>query len=294
VLKHRGELGRYLPQRCRRVLVVDDEHTVLTAVSRWLEEAGWSAVCAPSPAKALLAADDDPDLCLAVIDYRLDGQYEGIHLGAELRRKRGLPFILISGYLNTSVIVEAMKAGAVDVIDKPLTPNRFLALIGRSAGNPQTAGPSTSVAESVQDCTAPVLVGQFGSVTSRWARMVLKACGADEDPRTVPFWGRTIAASTSTIEETCRLCDVKAHDSKDLARFLRALAHNRTAMVPLRSYFDVADERTLEGLFERAGMPIDTRLIPLKVFLSGQIFISTGRPCLRELAHLAANSPLFF
>lgn len=100
--------------------------------------------------------------------------------------------------------------------------------------------------------------------------------------------------SEGMIDETCRLCGVSALDSKDLARILRAIARSRQTEGPWSIHLAVADGRTLKGLCGRAGLASHARQVSLREFLANQKLIPTSKPCLRELCHLAANSPLFF
>jgi hypothetical protein len=228
---------------------------------------------------------------VAVVDYRLADSYEGIRLGQALR-SLGLSFLLVSGYLNTAVVVEAMKAGAIDVLEKPLDRETFVGVVGRAfaaaEGEPRTTG-------TCRDCpTDHVESAALTTVTIRWSRMVLGACAATDDPRTVLLWGRFLAVSSATIEETCRMCGVTAHGSRDLARFLRALARTAATGDVLRNHFAVADERTVDRLFAQAALPKTSKAVPIKAFLSHQTFVPTTIGCFRELAHMAANSPFFF
>lgn len=278
---------------CNRIaLVVDDEPHVRETVRLWLERLGWQCLCEASASGALRAVRN-PHVQLAFVDYRLETGDVGVRLGRVLRRRWGLPFVLISGYLNTTIVVEAMKAGALDVIDKPLSVDKVSNAL---AGLPTSERKGSQINAQVNTLTRTeeLLVNEIRPVTSRWARMVLKACCAREDPRTVPLWANGIGTSQGTIDEVCRLCGVRARDSRDLARFLRALALSRSKPAPLSTYLAVADERTVDGLFRRAGVPRSVRSVSLQEFLARQTFIPTSRPCLRELAHLTANSPLFF
>jgi FixJ family two-component response regulator len=270
----------------RRLLLVDDEVSVLTEMRLWLEGAGWTVTCARSADEALNVARTFL-FAAAVLDYRLHSRDEGIRLGRILRRDFGVPFLLISGYLDTSVVVDAMKSGALDVVDKPLTRNRFLAVLEQAISGDRMVDlePRSNQSERVH--------AELAVVTARWARMVLGACDSPDDPRTVPLWGHVIGASAGTIEATCRLCEVKAHDARDLGRVLRALSRSRYGTIPCRCHFNIADDRTLRHLFERAGLRWDATTVPLRTFLLRQQFVEVSRPCLHELAHLAANSQFF-
>lgn len=268
--------------------MVDDEPAVLSAVSVRLAQLGWRSLVVTSASQALRAAKN-PCLDVALVDYRLGDREDGIRLGRIMRRRWGVPFVLFSGYLNTQVVVAAMRSGAVDVIEKPVDEGRLKAALARwrvQSGLP--------VADSGSAEAGRLAVNELHPVTIRWARMILKACQASDDPRTVALWATTIGTSQSTIDEICRLCSVRAQDSRDVARFLRAIALSKSTATPLFTHLAVADERTLKNLFRRAGLPRNAREAQLHEFFKSQIFIPTSKLCLRELAHLAANSPSFF
>jgi CheY-like chemotaxis protein len=271
------------------VLVVDDEAVVLGRIRRWLEQGSMDAFCVQTAVEAMRVASDSR-LDIALVDYRLDATTDGVRLGGSLRRDFGVPFILISGFLDTTVTVQAMRAGALDVVDKPLDPERLLSAVDRALAVHVDNGPSVGNRVAPPAAVSPC---EPRSTALKWARMLLEVCGADGDPRTMPLWGQMINTSPGTIRETCRVCGVRPHDARDLARFLRALSRNRSASVPLRTYFNVADERTLDHLFDRAGIPRDVRTMTLPAFLLAQGFVRTSSPCLQELGHLAANSPFF-
>jgi CheY-like chemotaxis protein len=276
--------------RNRDVLLVDDEPAVLQVLEGWLTASGWLPVSARCSQEAL-ALGRRSNFAIALVDYRLDDGANGIRLGRALLSKFGLPFLLISGYLNTDLVVQAMKAGALDVIDKPLSKERVLALLDSAVGRPRRAPALASPDHQSGSGEQNGLL--IHPAAFRWSGMVLGVCDSDDDPRTISLWARAIASSPSNIEETCRLCGVGTNESKNLARFLRAISLNRGHRDLLSTYFDVHDERTLSRLFDAARLPRDSSSVPLREFFLNQTFIQTSKPCLQEWAHLAGNSSLF-
>ena len=66
-----------------------------------------------------------------VADVRMDG-LSGLELLHELgRRKIQLPVVLISGYADVPMAVAGIKAGAEDLIEKPIDDRRLVAAINR-------------------------------------------------------------------------------------------------------------------------------------------------------------------
>jgi signal transduction histidine kinase/CheY-like chemotaxis protein len=103
------------------VMVVDDEEALVKLATETLTELGCSAVGFTSSAKALEAFLADPAQFDAVItDESMPGM-SGSELIYKMRAlKPTIPVLLISGYLSPAVVERARKAGATEVLKKPL------------------------------------------------------------------------------------------------------------------------------------------------------------------------------
>ncbi len=101
------------------LLLVDDDRHVLESMSDWLRHQGYEVAEAATFRQALAQLDaHQPELLLS--DVRLqDG--DGFDLLAHCRKKYpGVPVILITGYGTVETGVEAIRAGAFDLLTKPL------------------------------------------------------------------------------------------------------------------------------------------------------------------------------
>lgn len=110
------------------VFIVEDDADARDRLSLHLQAAGL-VVKSYETAEAFLA-DHTPELtgCL-IADVRLP-QMDGVRLVEELaRRPNRLPVIVISGYAETPMVVEAMRAGAVDFLNKPVNPQSLLRIL---------------------------------------------------------------------------------------------------------------------------------------------------------------------
>jgi len=108
------------------VYVVDDDKAVRDSL-RWLIESVGLPVEAFDSAKAFLQRCEASEVrgCL-VVDVRLPG-VSGLDLQDRLREKGlYLPTIVITGHGDVPVAVRAMKAGALDFIEKPFSDQTLL------------------------------------------------------------------------------------------------------------------------------------------------------------------------
>jgi FixJ family two-component response regulator len=113
------------------VFVIDDDPQVRRAVGRLLTSAGLRAELFSSAIQFLESTDGDRSGCL-LIDLRLPG-LNGIDLFNLLRTMgKTIPMVFLTGYGDVSTSVQAMKAGAVDFLTKPVDEEELLEAIGRA------------------------------------------------------------------------------------------------------------------------------------------------------------------
>lgn len=107
------------------VFVVDDDEHVRDSL-RWLLESAGLTVETYASAREFLVACDPPRPGCLVLDARMP-DIGGLELLEQIAaRGMHLPVILITGHGDVPMTVRAMKAGAVDVIEKPLDDQRLL------------------------------------------------------------------------------------------------------------------------------------------------------------------------
>ena len=127
----------------RTVHVVDDDADVLRSLERLLLSAGFTPVLYKSEFALMDAASRLSAGCL-LLDVQMPGM-DGLELQAQLNdRAVCLPVIVMTGQGDVSAAVRAMKAGAVDFIEKPFDDERLLAalesaLAGAGARNGTTS-----------------------------------------------------------------------------------------------------------------------------------------------------------
>ncbi len=107
------------------VFVVDDNAAVRKSVRALMESAELAVETYASAEEFLATYDAERPGCL-VLDVRLR-QASGLDLQDELRRRKAmLPIIVLTGHGNVPTSVRALKAGAIDFLQKPTPPNVLL------------------------------------------------------------------------------------------------------------------------------------------------------------------------
>jgi len=108
------------------VFVVDDNNSVCQSLRALLESAGLAVETFTASEEFLAVYDPARPGCL-VLDVRLRHGKSGLDLQDELRRRKAmLPIIVLTGHGNVPTSVRALKAGAVDFLQKPAPPKVLL------------------------------------------------------------------------------------------------------------------------------------------------------------------------
>ena len=112
------------------VYVVDDDADILDSMRLLLEVAGFKVRCFTSARHFL--ADDHPKHGCLIADVRMPDM-SGLDLQVEVTRRHiGLPVIIITGHGDVPLAVQAMKAGAIDFLEKPFDDDLMLASVRRA------------------------------------------------------------------------------------------------------------------------------------------------------------------
>jgi two-component system response regulator FixJ len=111
-----------------KIYLVDDDPAVRDALGALLESAGYR-VAGVATARTLLDECRAQDRAVVILDHFLD-DLTGLELQAELKRRDvDWPLIFISGSGNVQLSVRAMKAGAMDFLEKPIDKDSLLACV---------------------------------------------------------------------------------------------------------------------------------------------------------------------
>lgn len=113
------------------VIIIDDDKSVREALRGLFESVGLIAETHGSVAEFLAADDPDRAGCI-VLDIRLPGQ-SGLEFQEELAKSRHpRSVVLISAHVDVAMAVRAMKAGAIDVLTKPVREQDLLEAVNRA------------------------------------------------------------------------------------------------------------------------------------------------------------------
>lgn len=172
----------------QRVLVVDDEADIRELLDLTLTRMGLVVTTAGSVAEALAALDGAGPFDLALTDMRLpDGEGLAV-VEAITRRNLDIPVAVITAHGSTKNAVAAMKAGAFDYLQKPVSLAHLRALVGgvlrverpaRTEGGARLYGESPAMLEiralieRVARTQAPVYIrGESGTGKEQAARLI--------------------------------------------------------------------------------------------------------------------------
>ena len=114
-----------------QILLVDDDQHLLESMGSWLVDQGFQVSLATNSnsAKKVL---NEKSIDLALVDLRL-GDEDGLALLADCRKHHpNLVVLLMTGYATVDTGVEAIRAGAFDLLTKPLIDEEILIAFDRA------------------------------------------------------------------------------------------------------------------------------------------------------------------
>lgn len=114
-----------------RVLVLDDEAELRRALERLLRAEGYAVTAYDDPAAFLAAVTPDTKGC-AILDVAMPG-LDGLAVQHRLADTGArLPIVFLTGHGDIPMSVEAMRAGAIDSLTKPVKADDLLRAVRRA------------------------------------------------------------------------------------------------------------------------------------------------------------------
>jgi FixJ family two-component response regulator len=125
----------------KTVYVVDDDEAVRRFLRGLIQSVGLRVETYATAQEFLDACRGAPSGCL-LLDIRMPGM-SGLELQADLKRREiDIPVIILTGHGDVKVAVHAMKAGAVDFIEKPFNNELLLHAVQKAVADSLRAGGS--------------------------------------------------------------------------------------------------------------------------------------------------------
>ena len=170
----------------RTVHVIDDDVAILNSTSAFLRAHGFDVKTYCAAQDFLTGAGSHTTGCV-VTDVRMNGM-SGLDLAEELRvRQIATPVIIITAHADVSLVIEAMRRGAVDLLEKPFS-NRALVNSIHDAIKQQDVTQVSANLDSVR--------GRVGTLTNR-EREVLSRLLQGSPNKII---ARELGVSTRTVE----------------------------------------------------------------------------------------------
>lgn len=146
------------PSETSDVFIVDDDPDVRDSAKLLLESAGFKVETFDS-AKAFLSSDAVKRRGCLVADIRMPDM-DGLELQEELvRRRLPLPIIIVTGHGDVPLAVRAMKAGAIEFLEKPYNEHALIESVRRGL---REAASLADEADTAKDAAA-----RFAALTDR-------------------------------------------------------------------------------------------------------------------------------
>jgi two-component system response regulator FixJ len=140
------------------VFIVDDDASVRDSLAALLESAGFETLAFES-ARAFLASDAVGRRGCLVADVRMPDM-DGLELQEELvRRGIRLPIVIVTGHADVPLAVRAMKAGAIEFLEKPYNEDALIDSVRR--------GLSEASAQAEETLSRNVAAARLARLTER-------------------------------------------------------------------------------------------------------------------------------
>jgi FixJ family two-component response regulator len=200
-----------------KVYVVDDDPGVRASLSALFRSVRIPAATFLSSQDFLDATPEAVPSCL-ILDLNIPGP-NGLDLQEKLRGEgRDIPIIFITGNGNIPATVRAMKAGALDFLEKPFTDDRLLSAVHSALARDEKA--------RAERAERAVIQGRFEELTRRERQvMALVVKG---------LLNKQIASELGAAEQTIKIHrgrvmgKMRAQSVPDLVRMAQMVQDERT------------------------------------------------------------------
>ena len=166
------------------LLIVDDDLGTRETFGTAFTLAGVTVQTTDSGSNALVVTKAR-NFDLLLLDFRMPDM-NGTEVIRRLRDEgRAMPFVLMTAFPTVELAVDAMKLGALDVLEKPLGVDDLVARV-----LPLVRRPVSELVRAGSELAALATAARPRSVEERWAAHVVRACDSEEDLKTISEWAR--------------------------------------------------------------------------------------------------------
>lgn len=122
-----------------KILIVEDDVAFCRMLEAFLKKKGFDVLAVFSGEEALRTLQKEKDFDLVLTDVRLPDKDGNFVLEKIAKNHRKTKVILMTGYAEVNLAVDAMKMGASDYISKPVPPDKLLKIIQHTLSEEPTA-----------------------------------------------------------------------------------------------------------------------------------------------------------
>jgi two-component system, LuxR family, response regulator FixJ len=200
------------------IFVVDDDDAARDSLAVLLEAAGYPVEAFESGDRFLEQAGSLPLGC-ALVDIRMPG-IGGLELQEMLKESAiDVPIIFVTGHADVPVAVRAMRAGAIDFIEKPFTEDLVLAAVRRGLEQAFSRRQASAAAASARASIAKLTDRErevFNQLVQGHPNKVI-AANLDISPRTVEIHRSRVMDKTGarSLSDLVRLALAANGDGPD-------------------------------------------------------------------------------
>jgi len=181
--------------------IVDDDRGIRDSLTLWLGMRGIRCLAYESAESFLASVQPDWRGCV-LIDLQLEG-IDGLQLQARLaERSVTMPVIFVTGHGDAATARDALKAGALDFIEKPVDNERLVELVGTAMAKDAEQAQSRAQAER--------LAGRLQRLTQREREVMDQVVAGRHN--------REIAAELGISPRTVEVYKARLMDKLDVRR----------------------------------------------------------------------------
>jgi two-component system nitrogen regulation response regulator NtrX len=263
----------------KRILVVDDEDKIRQSLSGILADEGYEVLEARDGPQALKQMETDPS-DLVLLDIWMPGM-DGMEILERIKGSTpGLPVIMISGHANIELAVRAVKLGAYDFIEKPLSLEKVLLTVNNALLFSKLEQENRALRQEIQKRYE--IVGNSSEIqhlkeqikivapTNGWV-LITGENGTGKELVARGIHGLSLRADKSFVEVNCAAIPEELIESE---LFGHEKGSFTGALTKRRGKFDLANEGTI-FLDEIADMSLKTQAKILRI-LQEQKFERVG------------------